>query len=170
MKNRFLVIVSGIAVALLASARAQGAQNSASVSSNATARIVTAISISKTTDLDFGDVVPGASAGTVRITPAGVRSNTGGTRLGNGAAARAASFQVAGQTNSRFTITLPASVNVVTGANTMVVNTFRSTPTSPGNLGATGSRALTVGATLRVGASQPFGVYTGTFNVTVAYN
>ncbi|BAS28563.1 DUF4402 domain-containing protein [Limnochorda pilosa] len=41
---------------------------------------------------------------------------------------------------------------------------------SPGTLDGTGNQTLTVGATLRVGASQVEGAYTRTFDVTVEYN
>jgi len=52
----------------------------------------------------------------------------------------------------------------------MTVNTFTSTPSGTGQLSVLGSQALTVGATLVVGASQASGSYSGTFSVTVVYN
>ncbi|HBC79095.1 MAG TPA: hypothetical protein DCZ51_10735, partial [Bacteroidales bacterium] len=70
-------------------------------------------------------------------------------------------------------ITLPAAATTITsGANTMTVDTWTSSPSGTGTLSAGGSQALTVGATLNVGASQPAGTYvSGTpFTVTVNYN
>lgn len=155
---------------LLAALPVTGIQNSRTATGNANARVITAISITKLVDLQFGDIVPGAALGTVRMTPAGVRTSTGGTTLGNGTGASPASFQVTGQANATFAIVLPVSVNVSNGVQTMVVNTWRSTPTSPANLQAAGTRTLSVGATCRVGANQAAGIYTANFNVTVSYN
>ncbi len=144
--------------------------NSATGTASATARIVTPIAIVKTADLNFGDVVAGGSAGTVVVTTAGVRSATGGATLANGTSVAAAAFTVSGQGSSTYSITLPASASVISGANTMTVNTFTSSPNGTGVLTAGGTQPLTVGATLNVGASQATGTYTGTFPVTVAYN
>ena len=155
---------------LLAGDSAKAVQNSRTVTANANARIISAITITKLVDLKFADIVPGASNGTVRMTPAGVRTSAGGTTLGNGATASPASFQVTGQANAAYSIVLPASINVSNGAQTMVVNTWRSTPNNNGNLGAAGSQTLSVGATCRVGANQAAGVYSASFNVTVTYN
>ncbi len=169
MKSRFLKIASGFSAALVLFL-ATGTTNAAQSSANATARLVTAISIVKTGDLNFGDVLAGAAVGTVRMAPGGARSRTGGAQLGSGLLAQAASFQVGGQARERYAITLPASVNVVSGANTMVVDTFRSNPNGTGRLSAAGAQNLNIGATLHVGANQASGTYTGTFSVTVAYN
>ncbi len=147
------------------------AQNSATTSANATARIVTPITLTKTSDMNFGDVVPSGVAGTVQLSPAGARVAGGGAALGSAAGVAAAGFTVAGQANYNYSITLPASTTVNDGGpNNMTVNAFTSNPTPTGNLGAGGSQALLVGATLNVGANQVTGVYTGTFNVTVTYN
>lgn len=169
MTKRLLAL--GLAAGLLLAARpAKAVQNSRTATANTNARVITAISIVRIVNLNFGDIVPGAAAGTVRMTPAGVRTSTGGTTLGNGASATPASFQVSGQPNATFAIVLPASINVSNGVQTMVVNTWRGTPNSPANLQAAGTRTLAVGATCRVGANQAAGTYTANFNVTVSYN
>jgi len=166
------LLALGLTAGLLAGSPApmKAVQNSRTVTANMNAQIVTAISITKVADLRFADIVPGAGNGTVRMTPAGVRTRTGTTTLGNGATASPASFQVAGQANAAYSIVLPNSINVSNGVQTMVVNTWRSTPNNNGNLGATGSQVLNVGATCRVGANQAVGIYTASFNVTVTYN
>ena len=168
MKRLTTLALAVIGLTLGSSAFAQS--NSASTSANATARIVTPIAIAKTSDMNFGDVVAGGSAGTVVLTTAGVRSATGGTTLGNAGATAAAAFNVTGQGSATYSISLPASTTVTSGGNTMTVNAFASNPSGTGALSAGGSQALTVGATLNVGASQATGTYTGTFNVTVTYN
>ena len=143
---------------------------SASASFTASARIVTPISIVRNTDMNFGDVVPSGAAGTVVLSTAGARSVTGGANLGNASGTSAATFTVSGQGLSTYAITLPAAANITSGANTMSVGTFTSSPAATGTLAAGGTQALALGATLSVGASQATGSYTGSFNVSVVYN
>jgi len=167
IKRFTLTTVAALAVASSLSA----AQNSASTSANATAKIIAPITLTKTADLNFGDVVPSGVAGTVTVTPAAVRTSAGGASLGNGAAVTAAAFTVGGQGSATYAITLPAVASTLTtGANTMTVDTFTSNPSGTGLLSAGGSQALTVGANLNVGVAQATGTYVGTFTVTVAYN
>lgn len=157
------------AVVYGAPARAQ--LSSATTSSSVTATVVPAITLTKNVDMDFAKVVSGASGGTVVLSTAGARSATGGATLANGTGAAAASFTVGGDPSATYTITLPASVVINDGgSNNMTVNTFTSNPSGTGALSGGGSQTLSVGATLQIGASQPSGTYTGTFNVTVAYN
>ncbi len=145
-------------------------QNQATTSANAGATIITAIGISKTADLDFGDVVAGATLGTVVITPAGARSATGGVTLGNTGATTAAGFTVTGDPNATYAITLPSSCVISYNSDNMTIDTFTSTPSGTGTLSGGGSQTLAVGATLHVAATQANGVYSGSFDVTVAYN
>lgn len=161
----FAIIFAGITTATLAQA---------SATATATATIVGPIGITNTANMNFGNVAVGAVAGTVVLTPAAVRSATGGVTLPavTGTVA-AAAFNVTGAAAYTYAITLPAAATTITsGANTMTVNTWTSTPSGTGTLSAGGSQALTVGATLNVGASQPAGTYvSGTpFTVTVNYN
>ena len=125
------------------------------------------ITLTLNTGMVFGKVVAGATPGTVVLTPAGARSATGGAKLGNAAGAGATNFLVGGPPLTGYSIVLPASATLTSGSNTMTVNAFTSTPGGSGTLSVLGSQALTVGATLQVGASQAAGAYSGTFNVTV---
>ena len=124
--------------------------------------------------MDFGNVAVSASLGTVILTPAGVRSVTGGVTLpAVTGTVTAATFDVSGQANFTYSITLPAAATTITsGANTMTVDTWISTPTPTGTLDGTGAETLSVGATLNVAAGQAPGAYlSGTaFTVTVNYN
>jgi len=142
----------------------------ASASASVSAAIVPAISISKDTDMNFADVIAGASSGTVVLTTGGARSATGGVTLGNSAGTAAAAFTVSGDPSSTYSITLPGSATLTSGANNMTVNTFVSSPSATGTLGGGGTQVLTVGATLQIGANQAQATYTGSFDVTVAYN
>lgn len=141
----------------------------------ASATIVTPISITKTVDMDFGNVAVGATGGTVVLSTAGSRTETGGVTLPavTGTVA-AASFTVSGTAGYTYAITIPTSDHTIAnGGNTMVVNSFTSDPSGTGTLdGTTGEQTLNVGATLNVSALQAAGVYTSStpFEVTVNYN
>ncbi len=144
-------------------------------SATATATIITPIAISKTTDMNFGNVaVSPTVAGTVVLLPAGTRSATGGVTLpAVPGTVTAASFAVTGSGTSTYAITLPATCTISSGGNNMTVNTFTSTPTvAAGGTLTAGAQTLLVGATLNVTAAQPAGTYvSGTaFDVTVNYN
>lgn len=131
-----------------------------------------AISLTKNADLAFGDLTSGATTGTVKITPAGARSRTGGVTV-LASTWGAASFTVSTPSGSRnYTIVLPGSATLTSGGGfTMTVNTFTSTPNGSGKTnGGTLQQTLTVGATLQVGANQQPGTYSGTFLVTVNQN
>ena len=161
----FAIIFAGITTAALAQV---------SATATASATIVGPIGIANTANMNFGNVAVSAVAGTVVMTPAAVRSTTGGCTLPvvTGTVA-AGAFNVTGAAAYTYAITLPAAATTITfGANTMTVDTWTSTPSGAGTLSAGGSQALTIGATLNVGASQPAGTYvSGTpFTVTVNYN
>jgi hypothetical protein len=161
----FAIIFAGITTAALAQV---------SATATATATIVGPIGITNTANMNFGNVAVSNVAGTVVMTPAAVRSVTGGCTLPavTGTVA-AGAFNVTGAAAYTYAITLPAAATTITsGGNTMTVNTWTSNPSGTGTLSAGGSQALTVGATLNVGASQAAGTYvSGTpFTVTVNYN
>jgi len=133
----------------------------ATATSTATATIVTPISITKTVDMNFGNVaVQTGTGGTVVLLPAGTRSTTGGVTLpAIAGTVTAASFTVNGQGAYTYAITLPATaVTLTNGAFTMTADTFTSTPSGTGALTA-GTQTLNVGATLNVAAAQTAGTY-----------
>ncbi|MDO8699105.1 MAG: DUF4402 domain-containing protein [Rhodoferax sp.] len=129
------------------------------------------IAIVNTQALAFGKFVAGAG-GSVTVSPAGGRSASGGVVLVPSGAGAAAQFAVSGDANVTYAISLPAdgTVSLASGTNSMAVNTFTSSPSPTGTLGAGGAQTLSVGATLSVGSNQAIGSYSGTFDVTVNYN
>lgn len=143
------------------------------LTASATATIVAPIAMVKVTDMNFGNVAVNASLGTVVLAPAGTRSFTGGVTLpATVGTVTAASFTVTGTAGYTYAITLPGAATTISfGAFNMTVDTFTSSPASPGTLIA-GTSALTVGATLHVAGAQAPGTYiSGTpFPVTVNYN
>ncbi len=129
------------------------------------------IAISSTQPLAFGRFVAG-SGGTVSVSPNGARSAGGGVLLLSSGGGSAAQFSVSGDPLASYSITLPANgtVALADGANTMPVNGFSSSPSSPGLLSLGGAQTLFVGATLSVAAEQPAGSYSASFGVLVNYN
>lgn len=125
----------------------------------ATARlsIIQALTITNTSDLDFGEIVSGTTAAqTVAPGDAG-----------------AAGFTVAGEANRNYQITLPTTVtmNANNGPDQINVNAFTSSELgNQGTLDAAGDGTFTVGAsTAALAGTEAVDTYTGNFTVTVAY-
>jgi len=174
MKN--LMKFFALAVVILGFSAISFGQGSASATSPAattTATIITPITISKTGDLNFGNIIADADGGTVTVTTNGTSSASGLTLpSATQGTITNASFLVSGLASATYSITLPDDITLSDGAShTMSVGTFVSDPTPTGTLDG-GSETIKVGATLTVGASQAAGTYTNTsdLKVTVAYN
>ena len=160
------------------SALAQNAPSSVN-STGTTTTIVAPIQITTSTALNFGSFATlSTEGGTLVMTPAAVRSSTGGVKLTSATGSpAAAAFAVSGEGAYAYTITLPTSALELTtaatgtGLKTMSVASFVSSIGTSGTLTA-GSQAFTVGATLTVGLAQVVGTYvnSGGFAVTVNYN
>ncbi len=134
---------------------------------NVTISITLPISISAGADLDFATMAPTGTAGTVTVTPASARSSVDVDLVGG--TPSAASFDVTGDSGANYSVILPSSATLTSGANTMTVDTFTD-DTGPNPKLTGGSDTFNVGATLNVGAAQAAGSYSGTFPVTVNYD
>ncbi len=130
------------------------------------------ITLTNTQSLAFGSFIVGNS-GTVAVSTIGARSATGGgiVLLNRNPTAHAAEFNVTGDANAPYTITLPANGEVsLTGPGAaMAAGSFTSNPASAGTLNSGGTGTIAVGATLTVGSNQVPGSYSGSFSVTVTY-
>ena len=167
MKKKVAILVA--AVALVSST---STLHAAQASSNASAEVMTPIAIANTAALRFGKF-SALTGGTVVISAAGARSATGAVVLSSTNAGGAASFDVSGDANATYAITLPNNATIthsVDNTKTMSIGTFTSNPSGTGTLSAGGAQVLSVGATLTVGNAQTTGSYSGTFDVSVEYN
>lgn len=165
MSSKFMkAVLAGTAAATLGLA-STGAQ-AATASANATATILTPLTLSSTASLRFGNVVPAATAATVSVTAGG--GFTCGAGLVCTGTNGAAGFQLtAGTVGQPVFVTIPVPTATLTsGANSMAVSALAA---STGSFVIAGSDTFTVGGNLAVGANQAAGVYTGTFNVDVNY-
>ncbi|HLO68807.1 MAG TPA: DUF4402 domain-containing protein [Holophaga sp.] len=164
MKNSLILAT------LLLAAPAAFAQ-SPTATAQASVILYKAITLSKTTDMNFGVVAAGTTSGTVTLSAAGARTNAGGATPLSGGTVAAAAFAADGQANQTYAITLPASsVTLTSGSDTMTLTGFTSSIGATGTLSSGGTQSFSVGSTLNVGANQAAGTYTGNFSVMVAYN
>lgn len=130
------------------------------------------VSISNIEPIAFGKLAAGGG-GSVLVSTGGARSASGGVMLLSSSPGAAASFEVVGDANFTYAITLPAngSTSLSNGSGqTMSLTDFASTPASTGVLNTSGRQMLSVGARLNVGAGQPSGSYSGSFVIYVDYN
>lgn len=164
---------------MIAPAAASPALAQASAAGEAEAIVLRPLSFFKISDLDFGDIVPSTTAGTVTIDPDGSRSRTGGVTLAGGGG-EPARFAGLGSFNRQVNISLGSNSIFITGPGVrMRVRDFEigSTPTailstSPTRFRITsplGNYNFPVGGTLEVGANQAPGDYSGSFTITLNY-
>lgn len=175
MKNLKLMVSLALAAGMIT---LTGAAFAADATANATATIQTGIAVAKdgtsltNGDLAFGTLIPDGDGGTVVVNPTtGDRTPTGVT--GVTSTYGPASFNVTGSPSTAFTITLPSTATTISDSNshTMSVNEWTCDDTDLAmSLTAQGGATFKVGGTLTVSGNQADGTYSGTFNVTVAYN
>lgn len=148
------------------------AQATASVTTTGSAAIIQPITLTPGTGLAFGTIVrPGTGTGTVSI-----NETTGARTVANGVVALAstasrATYAVAGEGGSTFSIAVPANFNL-TGPSTIPVTLTPTgtTGTLSNALGTAGTAAFGVGGNFSVASTTATGTYSGSYNVTVAYN
>lgn len=172
--KKVTIILTGVILMSIASLSVK-AQDNATAQSSAT--IVTTIDISKDVDLNFGNLAVTTDAGTVKLeaSDAATRTNTGGVTLPViSGTVSAAKFNVLGENNYTYAITLPASSFTLTGAgDPMTIDEFTTNKDdNKSTLSASGTDSFFVGATIHVNANQAPGTYTNTtgLNVIVNYN
>lgn len=137
------------------------------------AKVIAPISASNTgsTNLDFGTITRSSVSGAVIVSADNQRTTTGGVTVLSSSLYTAAPFSVSGESNAEFNLTLPDNDDVkmtrTGGTEEMEVTNF--THNSGLVLSSSGTATFSVGATLNLDADQVAGDYTGSFNVTIAY-
>lgn len=165
--NHFLrkaAIAATVATAAFSTVAADAAP--ATATATARARVLKQVTITNTSDLDFGTIVPGTANGTVTVSATGAR--TCGTGITCTGASSAANFNITGTVNQVVTVTAPASVSLTSGTNSMSATLTRSANTVTLAGGAVNGSVQISGA-LSVPSNQADGSYSGTFNVTIDY-
>ncbi|MDD2286050.1 MAG: DUF4402 domain-containing protein [Paludibacter sp.] len=147
------------------------------------AKIIAPLSIENTQSLEFGNIVASSTGGTVTVAPgdATTASYDGvAAPVGLANTIQSAKFTVYGETGANYSITIKDGadgtgeadkVTLSNGVdNIMVVDLLQNKEATSNVISATpDDNVIFVGGTLHVGGGQASGAYTGTFNVTVAY-
>jgi hypothetical protein len=149
------------------------AQASASAVVNTIVRVVEPITIRKSLDLNFGNVLSGYNPGSLTLSPDGTRT-ANGLQISSALQGEASPAQaVVTHGDNNYSITLPESFTLYNQGNpnqTILINQFRVKPAFDSEV--EGVDILKIGATLNLEANQVPGIYTNPsgFNVTVTYN
>lgn len=155
-------VAAGVMLACIAApAAAQSARG------DTTVRVLQPVTVVKSADLNFGRVLPAATAATVAVAEDGTR--TCGANLRCFGSTTAGAFTVTGSAGETVSITLASPT--VTLRNTGGAQTMTATiAISIRSLVLTnGTGTFRVGGTLNVGANQAAGTYTGQYTVSVNY-
>lgn len=147
------------------------AQTSASAGFTASVTIVEPIGISTAANMNFANV-DARDGGSIVLSPDNTRSKQGDVGLEDGSQVSAAAFEITGEEDFAFSISLPEEEYVLTnGTEDMIIRDFTSNMAAQGQLGHDAT-IVRVGATLDVNPNQTPGVYTSptAMNVTVNYN
>ncbi|NNC71253.1 MAG: DUF4402 domain-containing protein [Sphingomonadaceae bacterium] len=144
------------------------AAHAADATATATAQILEQITVTRTSHLNFGTIVPDTAASgnvTVAATSAGTRTCDANLTCAGAASVSSAAFDVTASAGSTVSVTgLTGLTQLTSGTDTMAVSLAGSTLDL-----SLGSDTLYVGGDLTVGANQPTGTYTGNFTVSVNY-
>jgi hypothetical protein len=175
-----------VALAATAAFATPAAAQQATATANATAKgvVLLPLTLTKTTDLDFGTVIADPTLpGDVTIdADSGGRSITGAVVGVPTYPGDRALFQGAGSANQDVILSLSAPSVLTSGGNTLSVTSmgFDTGATSAVNatsgklettrtIDSTGAFEIGVGGVFHINAAQPNGLYTGAFTVTADY-
>ena len=161
------ILTSAGALAALALSTPALAANTASA--NATVNIVSPLTLTNNTGLNFGTVVGPFAGEVVHVDTAGVRTCPGTLTCSGNASVSAASFSLTGTAGQAVVLTIPNSVTLngsVSGS--LSVDLSGDKPADP-TLDASGDASFSVGGRLTIPAGTVDGVYSNTFDVTANY-
>ncbi len=142
-----------------------GSGNPASDSATASATVISPLTVTKLSDLQFGKIVePASGSGTASVaaTSGGALTMSGVTAPG-GQTVTSAHFTVTGDSTTAWTAAVAAPATLTSGAN--------SIPFAVSNSTLTGSPAeVYVGGQITVASTAVPATYTGTITVSAQYN
>lgn len=179
MRGAKSLLAAKFGLGLILAAILSPSASAETMSGDAQIAIVRPLSFIEVDNLDFGDIIPSNTTSRVTLTPAGVRTATGGAVLvGNDH--QAARFAGMGSVLQRVRIRItPNSIPLTGPGPAMTVDNWTIDPqgtllqlgASPNYiiLPLNGVFWFRVGGRLTVGANQPAGRYSGTFNATLDY-
>ncbi len=168
---KFLVFIVAIAMVAFLSNNAMAQ----SETTDAGAKILTAMTITETADMHFGTMTVPTEISEVDLAVGGTVSVASGTLtlLAQTPTSHAAAYDITGDVSASYAITLPENgvVTITEGATPIPVKDFIcSYGDKTSSLDGSGDDNFTVGATIVLADAQPAGTYIGTFDVSVDYN
>lgn len=152
-------------------------QQSQVESATSSVTIIKPLTITNARDLVFGSIVSSsknavtvtaAADADASVTATGFDAEEGNPLSVTSATRTSAQFDITGDANQTFSVDLPDSVNMKGPGSDMTVSLDMNLNTS-GNVLDGGVSVLYVGGSFTIPAGQTEGAYSGTFNVTVAY-
>jgi hypothetical protein len=178
MKKIVLSLVAIVMIVCLSSNVMAQALATATGVNNATAKILTTITISQTHILNFGTMslpTPSTGDATVLLTAGGTRTTPTAniTLLAQAPVSAPGAYTVGGDANATYVITLPPTSVTLTGPGGWSLSADNFSCSYAGlnsTLNGSGADNFTVGALLHVPNPIVAGTFTGSFDVTVAYN
>ncbi len=173
MKNSIL-IAAAIASFLVFTAGRVNAQVTAT--GHISAEVIEGITAGESSSMNFGRFSTGDLGGSIIIPASGAAISTSSVVTAD-SNINPATFSVSGAKDATFAVTLPqgpTTLTSISGANTMMVTDWTATSGQGTDeyVLAGGIQTVKVGATLQVGTinDNPKGIYTGSYQVTFAYN
>jgi hypothetical protein len=175
--SKFARAIPAIAAlaAVAAAAPAFATENGTSVTATASLNISSPLTVSKNSDLVFGTVTrPSSGNGQVVIDAQnGNRNVTGNATAvtgGDNPTPTRALFTVYGEANRNITVTVPSNMTMTRQGGSETIPVTLNSSMGGGQVGSNGSATFGVGGQLTLSSSTVPGGYSGTFQVTVAYN
>ena len=119
--------------------------------------------------MEFGIIAPdGTFPGSVTINPVTGTKTVGGGIYDFGGSHQPLHFDIRGDKGMPYTITLPSSVTLTSGGNSMTLGNFTTDLPLIGVF-VKGKYHVYLGGTLQVAAGQAAGDYSGLIDITVNY-
>lgn len=135
---------------------------------SAEATVIAPLTINADQDLSFGTFAADPdNAETVTVDGTGTTTN-----LALFSAGTQGSFDVTGEADTQYNVTLDNTVNLSDGGSesmSATLNNEGSTGTFTRTVDGTGNDSIAISAVLSVGANQASGTYTGTYSISVDY-
>lgn len=166
-KSKEKIMYKKMIMTALAVASFAPAANALDVPANVSAVIQQAITANEDVPMNFGNIIPNATAEKIAtLSAAGEISGDGLSYSGTTAAAE---FSITAAPSTQMNITF-ADGTLTSDANSMTLDTFQTSSVPASNTtDASGDLAVRVGANLNVGANQAPGTYNGTYTMMVNY-
>jgi hypothetical protein len=173
MKN--LILTAAVVASFLA--LSFGRVNAqATATGHISAEVIEALTVGESSSMNFGRFSAGDQGGSLIIPAKGVAVSTSTVTTAD-SNINPATFSVSGSKNATFSVTLPqgpTTLTSITGEGTMMVTDWNASSLqgTDAYVLTGGNQTVSVGATLKVGTANenPTGIYTGSYQVTFAYN